>query len=624
MSKDIEITKEMKETLIGQGVDAAYKYLSKVGIDDISKHVFHIDNWSIESQLFFYISLVGYTLFFLTLFPFVNYLIAWIGVFISILLIGFIFTKNGKRYNLSFVLISLFLIMLIASNFGQITLSMLSTEDANVPVDDLIPLFTDSKSWINPTADIPTNIKTIVEDMIYVGNWIYIAGVLIYAGAIIGDLWTMDFGEAVKRAIYILFSILILTAIVSAFQIAGYKVINPADSLGQTITDLWNWISGGTATSLDVSAESSEGWSPYSFMLSTNNTFTARSVVNGIFSIMPLIVPSVSLGLAIFFRKRDLGTILFAKNIRNTAIIKIHKVKRGSIMPFLFMGIFATYYIGYMLINSSALQNDLALNLSFLIGSLVVFIALAQRWLIINQSFSLWNIIKNIFIWSIAGLSILFLYFQIVQPMTYYMGWRDTPNDMYMMSQNGSILESDTFKQMFLVAAPETLLFQVFWIGAFNRVYFHLKNRKGKLAKRFRTESQVEMARLDAEKQRLFLKALSTNTQKRRINYSVELVLINEEKERLQKEIGEGVVAEVPVSFFILPNIIWWLIPSFVFSYYHSFRRGFNLQQWFQSSKGVAFWGAGILLCFIAFFSLYASILVHFLNNMINIIWSGG
>jgi branched-subunit amino acid transport protein len=260
--------------------------------------------------------------------------------------------------------------------------------------------------------------------------------------------------------------------------------------------------------------------------------------------------------------------------------------------------------------------------LIFTIVSIAFLILIGTGFFILNKKESLPETAVRFLKWSGIGIIGLYMWFQIFQPAMAQLGLMNETNSLLVMGQGG-IFDSNILQQFFLVAMPETIIFQVAFIGLGNRIYFYfnktrLREKREKEIKKQMNELEI---RLNAVDQVLTKDPDSRENIERMARY----ISLRQKYDKLREEIESGKVTKLPRSYFILPTVISAIIGSFIFSTYHSFRRGMSFLLWWQlPTFGLTYFGAGFLLCFIAFFSYPAAIFVHAFNNSLAILMAGG
>lgn len=472
------------------------------------------------------------------------------------------------------------------------------TDEGAIDASNLWPMIQNLGK--NPFEDINAYLLNFTN----VVNWIVFLVIIGYGiGGIASDLIKLNWGNIAKRVGIIALAITVMTFIYSLFA----WIDIPIQTIWDTIGIAWNdMLRNVGLAQLDASG---------------NTIANAYTIVNGFFKWIPLFGVVSMLFLAIAFRKQDLKSILFAKYVTEEDSIEVRETK-FSIPVLTLIVIIGVYIIGYFLTTAEpTLTIDPLITLVFYITAIMFLLFIGLRWFIINKSLGFYETIKGICLWTIYGLMGLFLWFQVMQPAFYNMGWTDTVSGLFTLSQDSSILESDVLKQLFLVAAPETIIFQVGIIGLANRIYY--RARRGSIQK-------TELKRLEKLKEKMKNQQSAihidpdSDSKKNRRNVG-KWVSIQKKIDAIDEQLIEGQITKVPYSYFVLPTIIAALIGSFIFSHYHSYRRNISFQDWWQNPNyGLMYYGAGFFLSIIAFFNWFAAILVHALNNIIAIWLTGG
>jgi hypothetical protein len=453
---------------------------------------------------------------------------------------------------------------------------------------DVQEILRDNAQYLFNTPFSLENIDEIMETFMDVLNMVFLLAISGYGASQIGDFFTGRWGNIAKKSAQIALATGIYTAIISLFGLVGIEVKGFWDSAGDTIENIFDKIG---LSMLDARGEVLE--------------VSPRTMMNGIFRWLPLVVPILWLGMAWGLRKLDLSSVLFARKLKDAEnVVKPSKFKVSVLAIIL---VFIIYIVGYMLINTDVGYDPL-MGLTFVVGSVVVLLLVGNGTLILNEKLTVGGILK----WTLIGYAGLVLYFQFAQPAMMELGMRDSYNDALYLAQGASILDHDLMKQLFLVAAPETLIFQVAWLGVWNRVYYQV--RKG----RFQDLREIEAAqrRLALVERKIRLSEMLQRrdaTQRQKLNVLVDIALVEQEIENLEVGITPEVV---PHRWFILPSLVSGLGGSFLFSDYHRFRRGISFTDWWRANEGVAFMGAGYWLCLVALFNMWAAIAVHWINNV--------
>lgn len=448
----------------------------------------------------------------------------------------------------------------------------------------------------NPMQDIAQYTTTLID----VINWIVFLFIIGYGASTIGDAISFQWEKIAMKIGAIALAITIMTFIYSIFAIIEIPVRTVFDTIGAAWQTMLKNV--GLAT-LDAS---------------NNVHVDGRSVVNGLVSWLPLIIPTIFLAFCLYYRNKDLDSILFSRQILAENTIEVRRSKFSvSIGVIIFaMGLYLAYYF------LSTADPEIVINgyitLAFYLFAIVTLLFLGMKFLILNKLRDNYKILIDLLQWTFYGLLGLFLWFQIFQPAAYALNLTDTESSLSVLAQ-GSNMADNILSQLFLVAAPETLIFQVFAVGLGNRVYFYF--RKTRISKD--EEKRLRLRRWElAAKYRSI--PLTESFSRENIRNIAKATLLKQKIDSLKLEIEKAKVQNVPVRFFILPTIISGLIGSFSFSWYHSFRRGVNFVDWWQNPfLGLTYFGAGFFLCFISFFSFPAAIFVHAFNNIIALILGG-
>ena len=562
-----------------------------------------IADWTQLSKFIVLFSLFGIILFVITLLTLVFlqidlWVLNWIYLFVLIIVLGFAFSKPDKNYNYILVLLIFIILIFVPSNYGQFSLQMLSFTNEGTTSLDANSVF--SGINIRPLQGL-TSLGYFVND---VCNYIIIVAVFILCGGAIGDLVSQDYGEAAKSAIKIAMCILVISIISTLFTIAEIGYRSPLDTLGET----WSKI----AKSVGLAQLDQKG----------NAYVSTRTVISGVFSWIPFIFPLILLGVAVRLRHSDYESLIFTKSVVKENVISVETDIRSSPFVWAFALIVIIYTVGYFLITAKPeVVVDPLITIVFYVGAIAILILLSSKLMIINADASIIGNCKATFSWFMIGIMGLFLWFQVFQPTVYNLGLTDHPTGLATLSQNESILESDYFEQLFLVAVPETLIFQIAPVGLGNRIYFTL--RKGRILKREekRLETKIEELLIELSKIKLLPESISAENLRR----AVKVIALRERINTIKDALTLGKLVKVQKSYFILPTLISASAGSFLFSWYHSFRRGIDFIAWWQNPMlGMVYFGAGYYLCVIAFFSYPAAILIHWINNLIACFLAGG
>ncbi|MHA1488544.1 MAG: hypothetical protein ACTSRI_02680 [Promethearchaeota archaeon] len=639
------------------------KYLSKL---------LHIHKLSSISKLLIYLGLIGSILFVISIIFYNFWIFLWFYTFLLIILSGFIAAKPGTRYNFILVLGIFTFLAFVPSIYGQSMLGMLSPSQLDITEADLVTLEKDIKPHFEPpytimdledyldagmtydenkkqilglfkanlTDEIKNKIKKYcdgyvefnsgltetwdpsgfqavltkvsnnpfqdwvgyVNNLIDVLNWVVFIAIMFTGAAAVGNVVTINFAKAIEKGAFIAISITIMTFIYAMFQ----SIDIPVRTVWDTIGNAWNEMlkKVGLAT-LDQNA---------------NWVITGESVGFGLYSWIPLIIILSCFGLALAFRKIDFESMLFAKSVLEKDTIEVAEAKFSVSIGILLFGM-SLYLVGYFLITADPeLVVNPYITLAFYLFAVVTLILIGFKFLILNKERSIRSHIWQTVRWTLFGLTVLFLWFQVFQPAAYRMNLIDTETSLLTLSQGQSFFEIDLLEQFFLVAMPETLIFQVFAVGLGNRVYFYLK--KTRLSKK-------EMKRLRAKRWELVIQSknisLNKSLSKDNLKNMVKLAAIKQKYDALTIEYEKKKVSKLPVSYFVISTLVSALVGSFFFSWYHSFRRGIDFVTWWQNPLyGMVYFGAGFFLCLISFICFPAAILVHALNNLIAIWMTGG
>lgn len=461
---------------------------------------------------------------------------------------------------------------------------------------------------VNDLAKSPFgNIEQYMTNAMDVVNWIVFFCCCAMAGATIGDAIKLDIGSVVEKAALIAIAVLVMTMVYTIFGMAEI----PVRTVWDTVGNAWNaMLSKIGLAQLDIKG---------------NYTSNLGSITNGLMGWVPVILVLFCFGMAFSFRHTDLKTVLFAKDVGKKNTIAVVTRPTISIGIAAFIIIMLMYVSGYFLITAEpeGVVFNPYITLMFYIGALVALILVGTKTLIVNRDYGikafLWNLLK----WTVFGLFGLFVWFMVFQPVMYAMNVTDYETGLITMSQ-GTILEADAFQQLFLVATPETSIFQIAIIGIGNRVYYYFKRVKFQ---------EAEIKKVAEERRSLLIQymtiPLDNSTSKENLKNIAKASVIWKRLNEINVEYFSNNVEDVPFRFFILPTMASAFIGSFFFSWYHCFRRfggSFEafLMWWQTPTLGMVYFGAGFFLCLIAFFSFPAAILVHALNNIIAIILSGG
>jgi len=563
---------------------------------------FRISKISTASKLFFYLGLIGAILWLLNFFLGMPWIFMWIYAIFIIFLSGFIFSSPDKSYNFVLVLAILLLLAFIPSLWGQGLLNIFSLDfmgDAQAGFDDAF-------QGLNENQWDLSGIEEAVIGIAHVMNWIIFLSIVVVAGAAVGDAWTLDFATAAQKVGVIAIALVILGIVYGIFGMVGETAIPDVfDTIGQGWNDLMGSI--GLAQ-LDQSGE---------YYTST------RTYINGIYGLVPLIITVFMFSFAFYFRKRDLKSVLFARSIDKARFIKIQRTTGSLVMVSIILLIMGVYLVGYFLVSADpTLVVDPIITLSFYMIAIVMLLLIGLRVLILNQDTGVRDTIYKFIKWFIFGIMGLFLWFDVFQNLMFNLAITDGL-PMQTFSTNQLFFRNQVLEQLFLVAMPETLIFQIGFIGIGNRVYYYFT--RSRIAERVEESytAQLEDLRLQyfAKINQVDPDSISKNNLRR----SARVIHLKQRIDELELKIRLGKIEEIPKSVFVLPSLIFGLIGSFFFSWYHSFRRGIDFIEWWQNPMlGMVYFGAGFFLCLVAMFSFIASIGVHWGNNVIALMLSGG
>ncbi len=449
----------------------------------------------------------------------------------------------------------------------------------------------------NPFEDLPQYITNFADVM----NWILFIFIIGYGLSSIGDAINFQWEKIAMKAAFIALAITIMTLIYTLFNLAEVNVRTVWDTVGSA----WNsMLKNVGLTSLDQDG---------------NVIVSVKSVTNGFFSWVPLIITLSLFGLAFAFRKSDFKSILFTRDITEENTISVEPSK-FSISVALLLFVMGIYVIGYFLVTAEpTVSINPLITLIFYLFSIVVLILIGFKVLILNKKIPIQSFLFKTLKWTVLGLFGLFLWFQVFQPVAYSLNLIDTSTGLLTLSQD-TIFENNILEQLFLIAAPETLIFQIFPIGLGNRVYFFL--RRTRIWKE--EEKRLKLERWKIAEQYRNIKINPNSVSKENLRKIAKLTVLKQKYDNIAETLERNKIQKVPYRFFIIPTIIAGLLGSFFFSWYHSFRRGIDFIIWWQNPMlGMVYFGAGFFLCFIAFFSFPAAILVHGFNNIIALMLAG-
>jgi len=456
----------------------------------------------------------------------------------------------------------------------------------------------------NPLDDIDQYITNFVDVL----NWILFLGIVAYGGSTVADAWKLDVGKIAQKIATIALTIVIITFIYTLFQAVDITIRTIWDTVG----DAW----GNLMEAINLASLNQQ---------TGEVVVTYKSVTNGLFSYIPLFFPLALLGFAWGLKKTDFESMLLAKTAteKNTIEVKRTEYDLGATVALLAV---ITYVLAYYLLTTTPeVTINPLVTLVLYAGAGLILLLIIIKLPILNQYVDIYDTIWSFMKWTILGLFILFAWFKVFQPVMYSLNLIDYETSLLTLSQGASIFEIDFFKQLFLVAAPETLIFQIAFIGIGNRIYFRLG--RGRILEKEEERKRELIQELD-RKQALII--LNENDSREEILLKLaNYIRLDRKIENLEREIAEEQITSLPKSYFLLPMIISSFIGSFMFSWWHAFRRiggdfAAFIEWWRNPLLGMTYFGAGFLLCLVAFFSWPAAIMVHTLNNLIALMLSGG
>lgn len=476
-----------------------------------------------------------------------------------------------------------------------------SDADDNMKIFDITG-FMDS---VNGLSENPfDNIDGYISNFMDVLNWIVFLAILAYSGAAVASGIQLNIGDAAKKLAQIGLAIAVMTLIYSLYDAGEISVTTVWDTIGNAWTDLMSSLGLGMLDSTTGEV-----------------IITANSTIDGIYRIIPIVFSFTCFGLAYGLRKTDLKSVIFAKTVSDDNVVEI-KISSFSISTGVILSAMIVYVVGYFLVTADpTVVIDPTITIIFYIGAVVVLLLIGNKFLIVSKEKDVKSFIWRTAKWTVFGLMGLFLWFGVFQPAMFQLNFTDSPNTLLVLSQGKSIFETDFLQQLFLVATPETLIFQILFLGIGNRIYFYLKKTR---------ISKDTIKKMKQERWALAIKFKSikinpNSSSNKNMRNIAKAVVLKQKIEELGQLLEEKKVEKVPISFFIFSTVISSLIGSFFFSWYHSFRRGMSFAQWWQNPMyGLTYFGAGFFLCLIAFFSWPSSILVHAFNNIIAIFMMGG
>lgn len=564
-----------------------------------------INAWSTIAKLLVYLAIPGLILFIFNLFRLVPYAVNWFYILFSVFLLGFITAPPGKQYNYMLVLGIFLVFVFIPTPSFQL---ILSAADTSTPDPGSIG-FTDA---ITKLSDNPvSNVMEYTLNFIHVLNWIVFIAMIGIGGSTIGDFLSGDWGKIAEKAAMIAAAVGIMTFVYSMFN-GLFTVEIPA--VWDTVGKGWNDLLEGIGLAQLSQAEDGT-------VLSTIN---GRTVGLGFVSWVPILFPFFLIGGAVGLRKTDFKSALFVRYVRDDETsLKVEENKWTNIPNILiasFMALMLLYLMGYVLVNGEQrVVISPIVTLGFYIAAFAVLFLVFLKILILNTFESVGAFIKNLILWSVFGLMILYVWFQVLQPVFYQANLADSPDAILIFSQTGSVFENDALEQLFIVATPETLVFQVLFIGLGNRIYYRI--RKGAIIKKEKDQLIKKKTELAQRKEALQITNSMSQQNLRRI---VLYTLLKQKIDKIDRELSELETQIVPIKYFILPTILFGMLGSFFFSTYHTLRRGINLIYWWRHPLlGLVYFGAGMVLSLISFFCWPAAILVHACNNIIAILLGG-
>lgn len=596
----------------------------------INKKIFKIDKWAPVSQLFFDLGFFGLILVILSFF-FIPWYFLWVYVIFIIFISGFIFAKPGKMYNFSLVIIIFLILTFIPSKWGQVTLifnpmnpgdqiendlldyitgdNAKPDDETRDPGDDDMttpaPDFTHLYDKINDLSDNPMkDWDTWMENFMDVLNWIVFLCMCGFGLAGLGDALKLDFGAVMRKAGMIALTIAVMSVIYGILSITD---VTRVKTIPETVGEEWiNFLRNMGIASLDTRG---------------NTVINTGSVTNGLFMWVPILTVILMFIFAIQFRKSDFKSIMFVNTITEENAI-IVKRTRFSIPVLIILCVLAIFYVGYFLLTADPVINiNPLISIVFYISSIVVLFLLGQKVLIIHRDQNTKTFITSIFKWTLIGLMGLMLWYNVLTPICYNLNLTES-NQLYTLSQgmDEDILRSPVITMLFMVAMPETLIFQVLIIGVVNRVYYYF--RKERLLEQYETKLELKKENLMGQLENI--KIIPNSTSKANLRNMAKYLAIQKQIEKIDHELSKEEKQKIPFSFFILPTLLAALMGSFIFSDYHRFRRGISFDNWWKNpSLGLVYFGAGFFLSLICFFNWIAAILVHWLNNIIAIALGG-
>jgi hypothetical protein len=597
-----ELKEELNESYAKRGSNALVNAMQRIKLSSLNERVFRIGKWSQASQLFFDIGFFGIFLFALFVLQILPYFVLWFYAIFVIFLTGFVFTKPNKRYNFIIVIILLVILAFLPSNYMTGILYSLDTVTGiNQQFPQVSQLYGNATGLLSGTNI--SDITDIVNQFMNIINLVVFIAFVGYGLTVVGDIISFDYGEAVKRLAFISLAIVVMSLIYGILNIGGVGVNTMFDSMGEG----WDtFVSSVGLAQLDAQG---------------NSVVSITSSVNVIVLWFPVIMAMLYISMAVYFRKRDFKSILWSRSFLKEESITIERVKQSIPALILLMAVII-YIVGY---NLSTAEPTVSINpiitLTFYISAGLIIFLISNKTLILNKSSNTGEAIKDGVIWTLAGLMILFLWFQVFQPTMYALRLIDYPTGLIMMSQEAqeNLLTADLLEQLFLIALPETLIFQILFIGLGNRIWYWRKSEIIALQEEVRLTEKKEKLQSSIE----ILPELTENVNSSRNRRNIYKYIIFERQIRdIDTKLEKTKLSKVPYSYFVLPTLIFSLLGSFIFSWYHSFRRGITFIDWFQNPMlGLTYMGAGMILCLVGFFSWFGAIIVHWFNNMFAILF---
>ena len=484
---------------------------------------------------------------------------------------------------------------------AKITYDPKKNQSIIIPAEDYL-------DTIEKLSDNPLeNIEQYVTNLIDVFNWILFLGIIAYGGSALADAWKLDVGKIAQKIATIALTIAIITFIYVLFQAVDVTIRTIWDTVG----DAW----GNLMEAINLASLNQQ---------TGEVVVTYKSVTNGIFSYIPLIFPLALLGFAWGLKNTDFESMLLAKSAteKNTIDVERTEYDLGATVALLAV---ITYVLAYYLLTTTPeVTINPLVTLVLYAGAGLILLLIIIKLPILNQYVDIYDTIWSFMKWTVLGLFILFAWFKVFQPVMYSLNLIDYETALITLSQDASIFELDFFKQLFLVAAPETLIFQVAFIGIGNRIYFRLG--KGRLLEKEEERKRELISELDRKQSLIIIN--ENDSREENLLKIANYIRLDRKIEDLEREIAEEQVSSLPKSYFILPMLLSSFIGSFMFSWWHAFRRiGGNfaafVEWWRNPLFGMTYFGAGFLLCLIAFFSWPAAIMVHVLNNLIALMLGG-